>query len=130
MKEKNLKITIGLMSAALFGLIAVQFYWITNAIELEEKLFDYNVNEAMNSVVKRISKNETVKYVAHKIIKSSDEDIRLVSNDSLHSVRIINRGKTKSVTSFKQINVYRCYYCLLFCYCFIIPNDAVNLQRD
>ena len=100
MKEKNLKITIGLMSAALFGLIAVQFYWITNAIELEEKLFDYNVNEAMNSVVKKISQNETVKYVAHKIIKSSDEDIRLVSNDSLHSLRIINRGKTKSVTSF------------------------------
>lgn len=100
MKEKNLKITIGLMSAALFGLIAVQFYWITNAIELEEKLFDYNVNEAMNSVVKKISQNETVKYIAHKIIKSSDEDIRLVSNDSLHSARIINRGKTKSVTSF------------------------------
>ena len=52
MKEKNLKIIIGLMSIALLGLIAVQLYWMKNAIELEEKLFDYNVNDAMNSVVK------------------------------------------------------------------------------
>ena len=63
MKEKSLKIIIGLMSAALLGLIVVQIYWIKNAIELEEKLFDYNVNDAMHTVVKKISQHESATYV-------------------------------------------------------------------
>ena len=63
------------MSLALLGLIAVQIYWIKNAIELEEKLFDFKVNDAMQSVVKKISQNESAEFVVHKLIKPDTDDV-------------------------------------------------------
>jgi two-component system phosphate regulon sensor histidine kinase PhoR len=103
MKEKNLKITIGLMSFALIGLIVVQFYWITNAIKLEKKLFDYSVNEALSLVVKKISQSETERHVAHKFIKPSDDDVVIMNSDSVHSARIVSRGKTRSVSNYNFV---------------------------
>jgi two-component system, OmpR family, phosphate regulon sensor histidine kinase PhoR len=82
MKEKNLKVVVGLMSIALISLIAVQLYWIKNAIELEEKLFDYNVNDALQSVVKKISQNESASFVVHKLIYPDEENVILTRSDT------------------------------------------------
>ena len=100
MKEKNLKIIIGLMSVALLGLIAVQIYWIKNAIELEEKLFDYNVNDAMHSVVKKISQHESAEYVVHKLIKPDTDDVFVFKSDILNKEDIILREKRTWVSSY------------------------------
>jgi two-component system phosphate regulon sensor histidine kinase PhoR len=100
MKEKNLKITIGLMSIALIGLIVVQFYWIANTIKLEEKLFDYNVNESITSVVKNISKNESARDVVNKIMKPFDDDVIIMNNDTLNSARIISSEMSRSVSGY------------------------------
>jgi two-component system phosphate regulon sensor histidine kinase PhoR len=99
MKEKNLKIIIGLMSVALLGLIAVQIYWIKNAIELEEKLFDYNVNDAMHSVVKKISQLESAEYVVHKLIKPDADDVFVFESDILNKEDIVLREKKTWVSS-------------------------------
>jgi two-component system phosphate regulon sensor histidine kinase PhoR len=103
MKEKNLKITIGLMSIALIGLIVVQFYWITNAIKLEEKLFDYSVNEAMNLVVKKISRGETARQVVHKFIKPYDDDVIIMERDSFHSANIVSRNKIRTSSNYNFV---------------------------
>ena len=100
MKEKNLKIIIGLMSAALLGLIVVQIYWIKNAIELEEKLFDYNVNDAMHSVVKKISQHESAEYVVHKLIKPDRDDVFVFKSDNLNKEDIVLREKRTWVSSY------------------------------
>jgi len=100
MKEKNLKIIIGLMSAALLGLIAVQIYWIKNAIELEEKLFDYNVNDAMHSVVKKISQFESAEYVIHKLIKPDTDDIFIIKNDYVNKEDVVLKEKRTWVSSY------------------------------
>lgn len=100
MKEKNLKIIIGLMSIALLGLIAVQLYWMKNAIELEEKLFDYNVNDAMHSVVKKISRVESAANVVHKLIKSDKDDIFIVKSDILNKEDSVLKDKSVWVSSY------------------------------
>jgi len=100
MKEKKLKIIIGLMSVALFGLIVVQIYWIKNAIELEEKLFDYNVNDAMQSVVKKISQHESAEYVVHKLIKSDTDDVFVFKSDNLNKEDIVLKEKRTWVSSY------------------------------
>ena len=100
MKEKNLKIIIGLMSVALLGLIAVQIYWIKNAIELEEKLFDYNVNDAMHSVVKKISRHESAAYVINKLIKPDADDVFVIKSDLLNNEDFVLRKKRMWVSSY------------------------------
>lgn len=43
-------------SLALIGLIAIQLYWINNAMTLGKQRFEQNVNEALNNVVSRMEK--------------------------------------------------------------------------
>jgi two-component system phosphate regulon sensor histidine kinase PhoR len=100
MKEKKLKIIISLMSAALVGLIAVQIYWIKNAIELEEKLFDYNVNDAMQSVVKKMSQDESAEFVVHKLIKPDSNDVFIIKNDYVNKEDVVHREKRRWVSSY------------------------------
>ena len=100
MKEKKLKIIIGLMSVALLGLIAVQIYWIKNAIELEEKLFDYNVNDAIHSVVKKISRHESATYVINKLIKPGADDVFVIKSDLLNNEDVVLRKKRMWVSSY------------------------------
>jgi len=62
MKEKSVKIIVTLITLAVFGLIAIQFYWITNSIELEEKIFNKNVGLAISNVVKTWIKKKLQKF--------------------------------------------------------------------
>jgi len=103
MKENNLKIIIGLMSIALIGLIAVQIYWIKNAIEFEEKLFDYNVNDAMHSVVKKISKHESAAYIVNKLIKPNTDDVFIFKSDLLNNEDVVLRERSAWVSSYNYI---------------------------
>ena len=43
MKEKSLKIIVSLMTISTIGIIAIQFYWISKAVKLEEEKFNKNV---------------------------------------------------------------------------------------
>ena len=43
-------------SLALLGIIAIQLYWINNAMSLGKQRFEQNVNEALNNVVSRMEK--------------------------------------------------------------------------
>jgi two-component system phosphate regulon sensor histidine kinase PhoR len=52
-------------SIALVGLIAIQVYWVKNAIALREEHFEQSVNDALKSVVRRYEKQ----MAAAKIVK-------------------------------------------------------------
>jgi len=56
MKKSNVKIITTLASLALIGLIAIQLYWINNAMILGKQRFEQNVNEALNNIVSRMEK--------------------------------------------------------------------------
>ncbi len=57
-------------SAALLGLITVQFYWIGNAIELREQEFSQSVDNALFSVVQKLEKKEAIDHIeAHDLGK-------------------------------------------------------------
>ncbi|MEQ8324915.1 MAG: HAMP domain-containing sensor histidine kinase [Vicingaceae bacterium] len=56
----RLKAIILLMSAALLGLVFIQFYWIDSAISLKEDEFKQKVHLALQQVVKDLERKETV----------------------------------------------------------------------
>lgn len=66
--RSNIRIIIALLTLALSGLIAIQIYWINNAIDLERQRFETNVANAMQNVVDLVERQE----VASKVRKSFD----------------------------------------------------------
>lgn len=56
MNKNNVKIIITMASLAMIGLIAIQVYWINNAMTLSKQRFEQNVNEALSNVVSRMEK--------------------------------------------------------------------------
>jgi len=87
MKEKQLKIIIILMSIALAGLIAIQGYWIKNAIDLANEKFDIDVTEALLMTVNKIEKEETKNVVVRKFL--DEDELIIVDSDSLLSHTVI-----------------------------------------
>lgn len=50
----------------MIGIIAIQMYWINNAIELSENRFDQDVSEALNNVVSRTEKQMVASKIKRK----------------------------------------------------------------
>lgn len=83
-KTRLPSITI-LASLALAGLIAIQVYWVNNAVTLGEERFEQSVNEALNNVVYRMEKLSTAAKLTKKI-KFRKQGIRWFSpQDSIKS---------------------------------------------
>lgn len=59
MKKGHIRILILVMSASLLSLLAVQWFWVRNAVALREKQFQFKVMGAMESVTQRLEDRET-----------------------------------------------------------------------
>ena len=60
MTRRNLSITIAIGFLALFGIIAVQIYWIQSAYVQNKIRFEQNLNKAMNQIVTDLSQQENI----------------------------------------------------------------------
>ena len=83
------RITI-IASLALIGLIAIQVYWVNNAISLGEERFEQSVNEALTNVVSRMEKLQAAAKITKKF-KFRKQGIRWFTNDG------VSKGNTKFV---------------------------------
>ncbi|MBN8696491.1 MAG: HAMP domain-containing histidine kinase [Bacteroidetes bacterium] len=66
MNKSNIKIITIMASLALIGLIAIQVYWVNNAISLGQDRFEQSVNEALNNVVYRLEKFKAAAKITQK----------------------------------------------------------------
>lgn len=58
MGKKMFVLIVVLMSISLIGIIAVQLYWINNAVESKKEQFKNDVHKSLNSVAERINEKE------------------------------------------------------------------------
>jgi two-component system phosphate regulon sensor histidine kinase PhoR len=58
MGKKMFVLIVVLMSVSLMGIIAVQLYWINNAVESKNEQFTNDVQKSLNRVVERINEKE------------------------------------------------------------------------
>ena len=66
MNKSNVKIITIIASLALMGLIAIQVYWINNAIVLGKQRFEQDVNEALDKVVSMMEKQRAANKISKK----------------------------------------------------------------
>jgi two-component system, OmpR family, phosphate regulon sensor histidine kinase PhoR len=102
MNKQNVSGVTVFVSIALIGLIAVQIYWINNAITLKEEDFDRGVKTALRSVVDKIEKTALAARIKKKI-EYKKQGIRYYNLN--HVTRdLINKDST-AVSSIKDDKV-------------------------
>ena len=69
MSRGKITLIIVLMSIASFGLMGFQYYWIRNAIRINQERFDQNVLQALSSTVGELEKGEASDILLSKLIQ-------------------------------------------------------------
>jgi signal transduction histidine kinase len=100
MKKKVLYIIIGFICVSLAGIVAVQYFWIFNAIQVKEAQFDRSVNEALTSVVNKLETREDIAYLkknligdsVHSLVQAFAKDPILALNVKLDSLLKIDEN--------------------------------------
>ena len=90
MNKSSIRIIVVVASIALMGLIAIQIYWVNNAILLGKERFEQSVNEALTNVVSRMEKLQAAAKITKKF-KFRKQGIRWFSADGS------SKGGTKFV---------------------------------
>lgn len=78
MEKRKMRIVVMVMTIALLGLLVVQLFWISNAIQMKEQLFSQNVNNALHSVVHKLEKQEALYALSNQV----HENIFAFNNDN------------------------------------------------
>ncbi|MEE1946174.1 HAMP domain-containing sensor histidine kinase [Pedobacter sp. KR3-3] len=89
MKKRSLWIITALMTLALLGVFVMQVYYIRESYKLNSRLFEENVNQALNAVVNKIQKKNVVTSINRK-----DDEARRLREEDLKS-------KTDTIVAFK-----------------------------
>ena len=78
MKKKMFVLIVALMSISLIGIIAVQVYWIKNALESKKEQFKNDVQKSLGSVSERINDREEEEFT--KQIEGILENVGLANS--------------------------------------------------
>lgn len=62
MKKNSIVLIIGLMSLALIGVLAMQFYFLRDSYRQKSQLFDESVNAAITAVAGKLERREVVDF--------------------------------------------------------------------
>jgi two-component system, OmpR family, phosphate regulon sensor histidine kinase PhoR len=71
MSKGNITLIIVLMSIASLGLMGFQYYWVRNAIRINQERFDQNVYQALAGTVDQLEKSETSDVLLSQLIRDS-----------------------------------------------------------
>lgn len=71
MSKGNIILIIVLMSLASFGLMGFQYYWVRNAVRINQERFDQNVYMALQGTVEQLEKGETSDIMLSNLMKDS-----------------------------------------------------------
>ncbi|MFD0940011.1 sensor histidine kinase [Pedobacter boryungensis] len=89
MKKRSLWLITALMTLALLGVFVMQLYYIKESYKLNSKLFEQNVNQALNAVVNKIQKQNVAGHIGRK-----DSEIRLQRERDI-------KRQTDTIVAFK-----------------------------
>jgi two-component system phosphate regulon sensor histidine kinase PhoR len=92
MKSKSISLIIGLMTIALLGVMGMQWYFFRQSYQLQSRLFDQSVHEALNNVVERLAKRD-----ANNFLEKKAEFIRIPQPVIIESPPVLVAAPEKPV---------------------------------
>ena len=91
MSSMRIRWLIGILSAAMLGLIAFQFYWMKDVIKVNEERFSQNVQGALNEVTNKLARINDISFLQRDMNRSIPFG-RDRLRDIRDSAKIINRN--------------------------------------
>lgn len=71
MTKGSITLIVVLMSLASFGLMGFQYYWVRNAVRINQERFDQNVLQVLSSTIAELEKGETSDVLLSQLIQDS-----------------------------------------------------------
>lgn len=97
MKRKSIILIMVLMSFALVGVMAMQFYFIRESYELKTQLFDQTVNEALKNVSAKLEKKEALAFLAQKAELAHQKNLEVaIKRQKIREQRLERHNLTKA----------------------------------
>ncbi len=108
MNKKAIWIIVGLMSAALIGIVLLQMYWIRWSIQLNEDQFDKNIYTVLNRVSEKLESAEKMEDNLKVFEPFLEQDLEndLVS-DIKEDMEALKIGTTKEQKSRIDSTIYK-----------------------
>lgn len=75
MSKRVVILIISLLFLSLIGLSIIQLHWINNSIDLENKLFKLNVQEALANVTKKIEVQDAINAISRHVQNSTQPEV-------------------------------------------------------
>jgi two-component system phosphate regulon sensor histidine kinase PhoR len=88
MKKKSIGFIIGLMGFALLGVMSMQLYFLRQSYQMQSDLFDRSVNDALNNVVSKLTKQDAINFL-NKKAQVFDKQFKQGDNPSSHRTFVI-----------------------------------------
>lgn len=89
MNKKLIYILIGIISLSLLGMMIFQYFWIRNAFNVKEDLFNKKVNDALGSVVEEMETRENMYYITRNF--EGDSILQIVKAFTKDTTRNLQR---------------------------------------
>jgi len=71
MSKTQMKTIIILMSAACLGLVGFQFYWVYNALKINQERFEQNVYQSLSATIEMLEKGEASDIILQSLAKDT-----------------------------------------------------------
>lgn len=71
MSKGSITLIVVLMSLASFGLMGFQYYWVRNAVRINQERFDQNVLQVLSSTIAELEKGETSDMLLSQLMQDS-----------------------------------------------------------
>jgi two-component system phosphate regulon sensor histidine kinase PhoR len=98
MKRKSIISIMALMSFALLGVVAMQYYFIKESFGLKSQIFDQSVNDALKNVSIKLEKKEAMAYLT----KKAETEIRQKEEEILRSKTKASNEQIKTLLAEKK----------------------------
>ncbi len=116
MNKKLIYILIGIISLSLLGMMIFQYFWIRNAFNVKEDLFNKKVNDALGSVVEQLETQENMYYITRnfegdsilQIVKAFTKDTtrnlqhRFDSLMAIADLPVTSRDQNPAISKIKE----------------------------
>ncbi|MGF7079231.1 sensor histidine kinase [Mucilaginibacter sp. UYCu711] len=90
------------MGFALIGVVAMQLYFLRQSYDMQSKLFDRSVNEALNNVVSKLSKRDAYNFLMTKTQRNVNGQLQTIKSVSITDNNHIGPDKFISKDSLKK----------------------------
>ncbi|GAB3539473.1 sensor histidine kinase [Spirosoma fluminis] len=78
MSKQRIQWIVALMAVGLLGLVGLQLYWISSALQLQKEQFAYKVTDALQEVVRTLERQEIV-YLTKQRVQAREQQNRLMA---------------------------------------------------